>query len=152
MRHQFRLSRPDDIRWYDMSSGWHTAVSKSHPDEIRPRANSSGWLRVWITLCHPDDIVQHHKSSGWHPALTKSHPDDLLKLRCQGFLTHLTSQKLYSRFALCCVLPLLGNCRFYPYPSGLLNWRWAINIRLPNPRDANVKNVGTEIMWICRTL
>ena len=81
------LCHPDDIEQHRKSSGWHTAVSQSHPDEIRPGANSSGWLSVWIALCHPDDIVQHHKSSGWHPALTKSHPDDLLKLRCQGFLT-----------------------------------------------------------------
>ena len=121
-----------------------------NPDEIRPGANSSGWLRVWIAFCHPDDIVQHHKSSGWHLALTKSHPDDLLKLRCQCFLTHLTSQWLYSRLVLYCVLLLLGNGWFYPYPSGLLNWRWTIR-RLPNSRDANVKNVGKEIMWICRT-
>ena len=60
---------------YDMSSGWHTAVSKSHPDEIRPGANSSGRLRVQMTLCHPDDIGEYRKSSGWHPTMPISHPD-----------------------------------------------------------------------------
>ena len=76
MRYQFRLSHPDDI-WCYMSSGWHTSVSKSHPDEIRPGANSSGLLRVQMTFCHPDEIGQYRKSSGWHPAIPISHPDDL---------------------------------------------------------------------------
>ena len=47
------------------SSGWDTAI----------RANSSGWLRVWITLFHLDDIGQHLKSSGWHHESPISYPD-----------------------------------------------------------------------------
>ena len=80
MRYQFRLSRPDDIRWDDMSSGWHTAGSKSHPDEIRLGANSSGWLRVQMTLCHPDEIGEYRKSSGWHHTMPISHPDVILPI------------------------------------------------------------------------
>ena len=87
-----------------------------------------------------------------------THPDDLgyelryvIRITYLNFAANASYHTLHSRFALCCVLLLLGNGWFYPYPSGLLNWRWTI-IRLPNSRDANVKNVGKEIMWICRTL
>ena len=56
------------------SSGWHSTLTIRHPDEIQPGANSSGWLRVWITLRRPDDIGQHNTSPEWYPALTISHP------------------------------------------------------------------------------
>ena len=86
-----------------MSSGWHSALAISHPDEILPIAKSSGRLRVQISLCNPDDIghlVTSHpdqilsiaKSSGWlkvqislwHPHdighLVISHPDEILPI------------------------------------------------------------------------
>ena len=43
MRYQLQLSHADAIWWHDMSSGWHTAVSISHPVEVLPIVKSSGW-------------------------------------------------------------------------------------------------------------
>ena len=64
-----------------MSSGWHTTVSLSNPDEIRPRANLSRWLGVEMMLCHPNEIGQcRHKSSWWHSAIPISHPDEILQI------------------------------------------------------------------------
>ena len=41
-----------------MSSGWHSALVTSHPDEILPIAKSSGWLREPLsTICHPGDLL-----------------------------------------------------------------------------------------------
>ena len=49
-----------------MSSGWHIAVSKSHPDEIG----------------------QYRKSSGWHPAIPIRHPDEILS-RTKYYCSHI---------------------------------------------------------------
>ena len=73
------------------SSGWHTVLTITHPNEISPWVShrmicsyfviSSGYLRValrvippwakssgWLAqmvLCHPDDLGWHQISSGW---------------------------------------------------------------------------------------
>ena len=87
MRYNQELTPTHDLSFkWSYVIGWHKATSQviritycsavflSHPDEIRPWADSSGWLRIWIKLCDPDDTGTHHKSSGWHPELTISHP------------------------------------------------------------------------------
>ena len=63
-----------------MSSGWHSALVRSHPDEIWPGAVSSGWHRVQLTLCHPDDLRKLWMSSRWHNTLTISQPDEILPI------------------------------------------------------------------------
>ena len=89
------LCHLDDIGQYGKSFGRNTVVTSSHPDDIRPGANSFGWLRVQMMLCHPDDIGQYRKSSGWHTAVSLSHPDDIKPgvnssgwLRVQMMLCH----------------------------------------------------------------
>ena len=68
------------IGQHRQSPGWYTAVFLSHPGEIRPGANSSGWLRFHMMLCHLDEIGQHRKPSRWHPAMPVSHPDEILSI------------------------------------------------------------------------
>ena len=63
-----------------MWSGWHSALVRSHPDDIWPGAVSSGWHRVQLTLCHPDDLRKLWMSSGWHNTLTISQPDEILPI------------------------------------------------------------------------
>ena len=46
MRYHLELSHPGDLRWYGMSSGWHSALVISYPDEMPPGATSSWWLMV----------------------------------------------------------------------------------------------------------
>ena len=48
-------------------------MSISYPDVIRPGANSSGWLRIQMTLCHPDDLGKLRLSSGWQSTLAITH-------------------------------------------------------------------------------
>ena len=76
------------FRWqYRKSSGWHTAVSLGHSDEIWPRAKSSGWPRYQITLCHPDVSRKLRMSSGWPLARSISHPDEILPIvKSSGWL------------------------------------------------------------------
>ena len=40
--------------WDRMSSGWHIALARSHPDEMPSEAKSAGLLKAQISLCHPD--------------------------------------------------------------------------------------------------
>ena len=70
-----------------MSSGWHTALAISHPDEILPISKSSGWLSysqylIRMTyrrcICHSDDLPGVGISSGWVTAISLCHPDDIL--------------------------------------------------------------------------
>ena len=60
------LSHPDDrglnlrhvIGKLRMSSGWYSTLTKSRPDEILPRAKSSGRLGEQLSfICHPDDLL-----------------------------------------------------------------------------------------------
>ena len=52
------LCHPDDLKKLRMSSGWHSTLAISHPDEILPRAKSSGRLREQLSsICHPDDLL-----------------------------------------------------------------------------------------------
>ena len=68
MRYQLQLNHPDDILWYDMSPGWHTALDTSHPDEmLLPLAKQFWWLRV------ASDVIRMR----YNPEI--SHQDDLLK-------------------------------------------------------------------------
>ena len=49
---------PDDLGKLRMSSGWHSTLSISHPDEILPIAKSSRRLREQLSfICHPDDLL-----------------------------------------------------------------------------------------------
>ena len=80
MRYWEKLSHPDEIQLGAISSGWHRVQltschpgefgklrmssddivhwPKCHPDEILPRAKSSGRLREQLSfICHPDDLL-----------------------------------------------------------------------------------------------
>ena len=61
-----------------MSSGWHSTLTISHPDEILPIAKSSGRLREQLPfICHPDDLL-HKQWVYWlihaYDIGTRSHP------------------------------------------------------------------------------
>ena len=84
--------------WEYMSSGRQNEFAVSHPDQIRPGANLSGWLRVKITLCDLDDIGQYRKSSRWYtamsirPAIRMRYGHKLPHLDDLGFELHYVSR------------------------------------------------------------
>ena len=62
MRYQFRLSHPDDIWRYDMSSWWHTPPTKSLWT-VLPAADSTLTLRLFqqVTVRKPLYVKQPNK-------------------------------------------------------------------------------------------
>ena len=132
------LCDPDDLGKLRMSSGWHSTLAISHPNEIRSGVNSSGWF-MDTAVCHPDDISYHHMSSewlswswhltgmsydnvimssGWHTLRFSSHPDDIANF---DFSQHAVALQRFRTEALSG--PFFFNFkRPWLDPEGLVPW------------------------------
>ena len=98
MKESCYLSRPDDLAFDSLSSGWlmtkcpmasgwHNEIwNLSHPDDLGIPSISPGWLMV-DALCHPDDLPGVGISSGWVTAISLCLPDDIFfHLMSSGWL------------------------------------------------------------------
>ena len=90
MRYWEKLSQPDEIRPGAISSGLHRVqLTSCHPDYFGKLRMSSGWHST-LTKSHPDEILLRAKSSGrlWEQLFFICHPDDLLHRQCVYWLMH----------------------------------------------------------------